>query len=54
MLDPELGRELARNGLRDIGERFGSWDASFSQLYQYFTDPEGRAPRLFSPSDRLG
>jgi glycosyltransferase involved in cell wall biosynthesis len=45
VLDPELGRQLARNGLRDISERFGSWDASFSQLYEYFTDPEGRAPR---------
>ena len=41
VLDPELGRELARNGLRDIAERYGSWDASFSGVYGYLSDPEG-------------
>jgi GT2 family glycosyltransferase/glycosyltransferase involved in cell wall biosynthesis/predicted SAM-dependent methyltransferase len=41
VLDPELGRELARNGLRDIEKRYASWDAAFSGVYDYLTDPEG-------------
>jgi glycosyltransferase involved in cell wall biosynthesis len=43
VLDPELGRELARNGLRDIAERHASWDAAFASVYRYLTDPEGFA-----------
>jgi GT2 family glycosyltransferase/glycosyltransferase involved in cell wall biosynthesis/predicted SAM-dependent methyltransferase len=43
VLDPELGRELARSGLRDIAERHASWDAAFASVYRYLTDPEGFA-----------
>jgi len=42
VLDPELGRELARNGLRDVADSFGSWDKAFSGVYGYLSDPEKR------------
>ena len=40
VLDPELGRELARAGVRDIAERYSSWEKSFSGIYEYLCDPE--------------
>ena len=41
MLDPELGRALMREGVRDIAERYSSWEKSFSGIYEYLCDPEG-------------
>ena len=40
--DPELGRTLARNGLRDIADGHGSWDKAFGDVYSYLTDPAAR------------
>ncbi len=39
VLDPELGRELARNGLRDIAQHHSSWDDAFSGIFEFLTDP---------------
>lgn len=41
VLDPELGRALARRGLRDIAESHSSWDKALSGIYGYLSDPEG-------------
>ena len=40
MLDPELGRALAREGVRDIAEGHSSWEKAFSGIYEYLCDPE--------------
>jgi glycosyltransferase involved in cell wall biosynthesis len=40
VLDPELGRELARNGLRTIAENHPAWDKAFSGVHEFLTDPE--------------
>ena len=40
VLDPELGRELARNGLRDIAQHHSSWDGAFAGIFEFLSDPE--------------
>jgi glycosyltransferase involved in cell wall biosynthesis/GT2 family glycosyltransferase len=43
VLDPELGRHLARGALQTIAEGHASWEKAFSGVYEYLTDPEGAA-----------
>jgi GT2 family glycosyltransferase/glycosyltransferase involved in cell wall biosynthesis len=40
VLDPELGRTLARQGLSDIAERYSSWEKSLSGVFEYLCNPE--------------
>ncbi len=40
VLDPELGRKLARQGLSDISERYSSWEKSLSGVFEYLCNPE--------------
>jgi glycosyltransferase involved in cell wall biosynthesis len=40
VVDPELQRQLARQGLRDIDERHSNWDAAFSEIMEYLAAPE--------------
>lgn len=38
--DPELGRQLARQGLQDIAEGHGSWEKALAGIYGYLSNPE--------------
>jgi glycosyltransferase involved in cell wall biosynthesis len=39
VVDPVLERRLADQGLRDIAERYSSWDKALSGIYEYLGDP---------------
>jgi glycosyltransferase involved in cell wall biosynthesis len=49
VLDPELGRELSRGGLRTIAERHSSWDGALADVYGFLTDPERGRQSLREP-----
>jgi glycosyltransferase involved in cell wall biosynthesis len=38
--DPELGRQLARQGVQDIAEAHGSWEKALAGIYGYLSNPE--------------
>ena len=38
--DPELGRQLSRQGLQDIAEGHSSWEKALAGVYEYLSDPE--------------